>query len=187
MLPIYLRNNPDDFDLIEVYKPYYLLNHLASWIEPFRYLELGVRDGVTLSHVQKHAKQCYGVDINFLNKDFDDNVTLFEMCTDDFFNQLDNHLVFDLVFIDADHSKEQVYKDFMNVKDRVIEDGFVLFHDTYPFSEKSIDPLFSGDCYLTIKRIKQEFHQEWEILTLPFTPGITIMKKMPLTKQVLWI
>lgn len=188
MIPIHLRNDPfAPGSSLETYKPFFILEHLASWIKPERYLELGVRDGATLRRVQKFSKECYGVDINFLNKDFDSNVNLFEMNTDQFFEQIDSYLTFDMVFIDADHSKEQVYKDFINVKDRVIEDGFIFFHDTYPHSDRMIHPIHSGDCYLTLKRIKQEFYKEWEILTLPFNPGVTMMKKMPLTKQLLWI
>lgn len=188
MTPVYLRNNPYAPDSeLETYKPFFILEHLASWIKPERYLELGVRDGATLKRVQKHSKECHGVDICFLNKQFDSNVTLYEMTTDQFFSQFDSYKTFDMVFIDADHSKEQVYIDFINVKDRVIEDGFIFFHDTYPYSDLMVHSSHSGDCYLALKKIKQEFHKEWEILTLPFNPGVTMMKKMPLSKQLLWI
>jgi hypothetical protein len=183
MTPIHLRNIPEP---LETYDHPYILEHFASWIKPERYLEIGVRDGRVLKVVSKYCIESYGVDLNFLTKEFSDNVKLFEMYSDAFFDTLDQSLLFDMVFIDGDHSKDQVYKDFINVEKRVIDDGFVFFHDSYPYSEKMLDPSLSNDCWEAVKRIKKEFIDSWEIVTLPFNPGVTIMKKMALEKQLIW-
>lgn len=183
MTPIHLRNLPEP---LETYDHPYILEHFASWIKPERYLEIGVRDGRVLKLVSKYCKECYAVDLNFLNKDFLNNVKLFETSSDSFFENLDKSLFFDMVFIDGDHSKEQVYKDFVNVESLVIEDGFVFFHDSYPYGEAMLAPGLSNDCWEAVKRIKKDFIKNWEIVTLPFNPGVTIMKKMPLEKQLVW-
>jgi predicted O-methyltransferase YrrM len=183
MKPIYLRNISSQTP--ELYDHPFLLEHFATWIKPENYLEIGVRHGTSLISVSKHAKMCHAVDLNFIKKDYDDNVILYEMSSDEFFSKIKN-IKFDMVFIDGDHNKEQVYKDFFNVKDKVIDDGFVFFHDTYPHNEEMLSASLSNNCWEAILRIKNEFHREWEIITLPFTPGVTIMKKMSLDKQLYW-
>lgn len=183
MTPIFQRNIPHQNP--ELYNHPYLLEHFASWIKPDNYLEIGVREGVSLRPVSKWAKTCHAVDINFLVKDYADNVVLYEMSSDEFFSKIKN-IKFDMVFIDGDHDKNQVYKDFINVKDKVIEDGFVFFHDSYPHNEEMFHPTLSYNCWEAVLQIKKEFHTEWEIITLPFTPGVTIMKKMSINKQLFW-
>ena len=101
------------------------------------------------------------------------------MTSDNFFDKIkkENISKFDLVFIDGDHSKEQVIKDFINVKDMVIDDGFVLLHDTYPCDERMTKSCYSDNAWEAVLYIKQNFLNEWEIITLPFNPGLTILKK----------
>lgn len=183
MIPIHLRNIPEP---VETYNHPFILEHFALWIKPERYLEIGVRDGRVLNIVSKYCKECYAVDLKFLNKNFTDNVKLFETSSDDFFLNLDNNIKFDMVFIDGDHNKEQVYKDFINVESKVIDDGFIFFHDSYPCNELMTHPGLSNNCWEAVKQIKSNFIHTWEIVTLPFNPGVTIMKKMSLKKQLIW-
>jgi predicted O-methyltransferase YrrM len=183
MTPIFLRNISSQNQ--EIYNHPFLLEHFASWIKPENYLEIGVRNGTSLIPVSKYAKICHAVDINFIKKDYSENVILYEMSSDEFFSKIQN-IKFDMVFIDGDHNKEQVYKDFINVKDKVIQDGFVFFHDSYPHNEEMLSSMLSDNCWEAILRIKNEFYKEWEIITLPFSPGLTIMKKMSLDKQLIW-
>lgn len=183
MIPVHLRNTPDP---LETYDHKSIIEHFAKWIKPENYLEIGVRTGYTLIPISGYCKNCYAVDINFTHKNYAKNVFLYEMKSDDFFEKIESSLKFDMVFIDGDHSKEQVYKDFLNVKDRVIDDGFIFFHDSYPYAEYMLNPDLCNNCWEAILSIKQMFYKEWEILTLPFNPGLTIMKKMKIEKQLLW-
>lgn len=187
MKPIHLRNIPLENDTPELYNHPFLLENFANWIKPENYLEIGVRDGSSLLPVSKWAKKCHAVDVKFPHKNYDQHVILYEMTSDDFFNQIDKDLKFDMVFIDGDHNKEQVYKDFINVKDRVIDDGFIFFHDSYPHADWMLSPYFCNNCWQAVLKIKNEFYREFEIITLPFTPGVTIMKKMKIYKQLIWI
>lgn len=187
MKEIYQRNTPEDNDgRLETYPHYEIIEHLARWIKPINYLEIGVRYGTTYNLVKNHAKNCFLVDVDFLDLDYSDNTIKFEMTSDSFFECFDESIKFCLAFIDGDHSKEQVLKDFINVKDRVIDDGFVILHDTYPCDSRMENPGFSGDAWKTALHIKQNFIEDWEIITLPFNPGLTIMKKMKRNKQLLW-
>lgn len=183
MNPIHLRNIPGE---LETYNHAEILEHFAKWIKPERYLEIGVRDGRILKIISKYSHECYGVDIKFSEYNYDKNVKLFEMSSDEFFRFKPVTTKFDMVFIDGDHSKKQVYKDFMSVKNHVIDDGFVFLHDSYPFDEWMTAPDLSDNCWEAILDIKKNFYDEWEIITLPFNPGLTIMKKIEHTKQLIW-
>jgi hypothetical protein len=185
MNPVYLRNVPppnETFDHAE------FISNLFKWLKPELYLELGVRDGTTFIPASKYCKRAIGVDaFNDPKFQFQPNMEFYKMMTDDFFANLNPDIKFDAVFIDADHSHEQSLKDFINVKDRVIDDGFILFHDTYPYNESMLHPYACNDCYRTALYIKQHFIDEFEVLTLPFNPGVTIVKKMRRNKQLFWL
>ena len=190
MEPIYLRNLPPP---LETFDHPAFLSSLFRWIKPERYLELGIRGGRNFIPVSKFCKEAIGVDIAPKPSAFTQemeihrNMKYFQMTTDQYFEQLDKNEKFDAVFIDADHSHEQSLKDFLNIKDQVIDDGFIFFHDTYPYCEEFFDPNACHDVYKTALFIKENYIDEFEILTLPFNPGITIVKKMSRNKQLLWL
>lgn len=187
MKQIHLRNTPEDYNgSLETYPHYEIIQHLASWIKPVNYLEIGVRHGSVYKLINKYCKNCYLVDVKFLDIDYSDNTIKFEMTSDNFFQIIDTSIKFDLVFIDGDHSKEQVLKDFLNAKDMVVDDGFIILHDTYPCNEWMELPRHSNNAWEAVLDIKQKYRDDWEIVTLPFNPGLTIMKKMKNNKQLLW-
>lgn len=176
MQDIYLRNVPPP---LETFNHTAFLKFFASWVRPERYLELGTRDGRTFTEIAPHCKQAVAVDCVPLPFDLPKNAVYEQMYTDEYFKKIqDSNVLFDMVFIDADHSFEQSFKDFLNVKDKVIFDGFVFFHDTYPYSEFMTAPDLSNECYKTPVEIKKQFSNEWEVLTLPFNPGVTVAKKL---------
>jgi predicted O-methyltransferase YrrM len=184
LTPIHLRNTPPPAETLNHIE---LIKWLSSWIKPTHYLELGVRTGVCFNQIIPFSEYNTGVDIvhsdNLKNvittNGWDSKVDLFTGTTDDYFNSLKKDTVFDLVFIDADHSYEQCLKDFLNVKDRVIKNGFVIFHDTYPYTQEFMKTKVRGECYRVPMYIKENLHPEWELVTLPFNPGLTIAKKSP--------
>lgn len=184
MKPIYLRNIPPP---AETFNHTDFLDFLCSWIKPEKYLELGVRSGDNFFRVSKHCKKAIGVDIVPCQKNLLGNMEFHVCTTDQYFNNLDANELFDVVFIDADHSHEQSLKDFLNVKDRVIEDGFIFFHDTYPYHPDYFDPGLCNDVYKTALYIKNNLIDEFEILTLPINPGVTIVKKIKRSKQLIYL
>jgi len=183
MNPIHLRNLPPP---IETFKHTEFFQFMFSWLKPECYLELGTRDCLNFQTLAKLCTKAIGVDISPIRIPLENNMEFYNMSTDNFFNQLDITIKFDAVFIDADHSHEQSLKDFMNVKDRIIEDGFIFFHDTYPYDPEYFNPSICNNVYLTALYIKQNFIEEFEILTLPFNPGVTIVKKMKRNKQLIY-
>ena len=185
---IFLRNPPYHFGQFETFAHVEMLTFFAKWIRPECYLELGIRNGETFLNVVPHCKKAYAVDINPLPFKKTDNMEIFTMSTDLFFKSISKmNIMFDMVFIDADHSHEQSLKDFINVKDMIIDDGFIFLHDTYPYNKDFFGSTACGDVYRTAHFIKQQYNKEFEIVTLPFHPGLTIIKKININKQLIWI
>lgn len=171
--------------------PHETLNHLeiilllAKWIKPQVYLEFGIRSGHVFHEMIKKFPntRCIGVDLCVNNKNLGET---YEMSTDDFSKKILPQLncLIDLCFIDADHSHEQSYKDFINIFDYVAEDGLVIFHDTYPINEMYTQSDWCNDAYKTPWKIRHELFKFCELVTLPIQPGLTILRKS--NRQLTW-
>lgn len=183
MQDIYLRNQPPP---VEKFDHTSFISFLASWIRPEHYLELGIRGGENFIKISELSTKSTAVDINQLEFDIPSNSTFFKGFTDEFFMNLNPSVRFDLIFIDADHSHKQSLKDFLNAEKFLIDDGFIILHDTYPINEFYLDPTVCNDSYKTAHYIKQNLSDSFESLTLPFHPGLTIVKKINKSKQLLW-
>lgn len=181
-------------------------------LKPRNFLELGVQFGECTNKIIELIPQLYiGVDmektnnIEFLLNKYK-HFQFFTMTTDQFFKKikLENtenidekmenndenlkelgNIKFDMVFIDACHTHEATYRDFLNVIDYVNEDGYIFFHDCYPYSEYWTSPDLSGDAYKTSELIRKKHNHQFEILTIPVNPGISIARKC--TKQLKWL
>ncbi|RFM26948.1 class I SAM-dependent methyltransferase [Deminuibacter soli] len=98
-----------------------LLNHLIAQRNAASYLELGVNnENLNFIHIQCAHKT--GVDTR--------PVSTFQGTTDAFFEQ--NTQSFDVIFIDAMHTEEQVLKDFANASRCVSPNGVIVLHDCLP-------------------------------------------------------
>lgn len=81
-----------------------------------------------------------------------------------------------MVFIDACHSHEQSYKDFLNVVPYVEENGLIFMHDTFPRTKEHTNLGVCGEVYKTATKIRQD--PTYEIITVPVFPGMSIVKKI---------
>lgn len=183
MKDIYLRNQPPP---VEKFDHTSFISFLADWISPENYLELGVRWGENFKIISSKSIKSTAVDLDPIQFDLPENSISYLGTTDDFFDSLDSDERFDLIFIDADHSHEQSLKDFLNSQKFLIEDGFIILHDTYPINDSYLDPSICNDSYKTAHYIKQNLSDSFESITLPFHPGLTIVKKIAKHKQLLW-
>lgn len=150
-----------------------------------RYLELGIARGECFNSVAPFCKEAYAVDIddryNFIK--YNKNLFWFHGKTTDFLINHENYKPFDLVFIDANHSHKASLEDFKLVLPLVNDNGLILLHDTYPPNNDYLSPNLCNDTYKTAEYIKKNF-LEYEIVTLPFYYGISIVRK--LDRQLLW-
>jgi len=83
------------------------------------------------------------------------------------------------VFIDGDHSYKQVKKDFWNAYRHLVEDGFILLHDTYPPDLSWTNDYQCGEVYKL--RLELEKDERFDCVTLTrgtaMNVGLTIVRK----------
>jgi len=172
--PIYRRLIPPPWETID--HPLLICNIIKETNgEDKTYIEYGVRSGECIEKVSKYVKNAYGVDINPYNN-ANSNIIMSCMTTDAFSEKTLPSIKYDYVFIDADHSSKQVFIDFENVYKYLNSGGYIFLHDTYPCMIENLSPNACNDCYLSPILIKNKY-PSIEMLTLPFNPGFTIIRK----------
>jgi hypothetical protein len=151
------------------------LRMLAKRMAPACYVELGVREGFTIQEVAPHCKLAVGVDI--LRPADADKYKFFEMRTEEFIKEVLPSLPPpELVLIDADHDARAVLADFNGVWRHVAFDGLVVLHDTYPGSTAHLEQRECGNAWEVAQMLARE---DYECVTLPFPPGLTVVRKQP--------
>lgn len=188
--PLYTRNPPKNGKL--TLNHIELIEYFIRLIKPKNFLELGVQFGeCTIKIIDLIPDKYYGVDIE-INENIEyliQNKSKFEfhhLSTNQFFENLNGkNLNLDMAFIDACHSHAASYTDFLNVKDHMNDDGIIFFHDTYPASIEWTDAGLCNDCYKTPEYIRKNHSDEFEIITFPINPGISIARKCK--KQLKWL
>ena len=88
-----------------------------------------------------------GVDPSFEKMEKD--VKQYCVCTtsDIFFANIPDDLLFDCIFIDGDHSYEQVVKDIRNSKKHLSANGVIIMHDVFTNSEFATVPFWPDTNY----------------------------------------
>jgi len=157
------------------------IEFIASYTKPQVYVELGTYDCSTFNKVKPHVQDwLYGVDLEPKTDELSgENFNIYTMSTEEFselWNE-DIHEDIDLMFIDADHSKEAVLKDVDNFWPYLKNDtGLMLLHDTWPLNKEQTKPGYSGNCYLATKEIKEKYN--CELLTIPVPYGLSVIRKV---------
>lgn len=133
------------------------------------YLELGVSYGLTLTEMSKVSQYHVGVDIIDIRHNKSTNFHL--GTTDSFFDS--NGLMFDMIFIDANHDIDFVVKDFENAIKFLNHNGTILLHDTDPENETLLPSHFCSDSY----KFREMYADKYEMVTLPSDNcGLTILR-----------
>lgn len=172
--PIYRRLLPPPDESVN---HFFIINSILKQTNPNNksYLEYGVRTGECLYKMSQLVKNSYGVDIQN-PQILMSNSQFFRMYTDVFSKEILPHLTINYAFVDADHKFESAYNDFVNIYNKMENDGYIFLHDTYPCEPSFLTPGGCYDCYKTPIQIKKDF-PGIQILTLPLNPGVTIVHK----------
>lgn len=128
--------------------------------------------GITKEKYRDHLIATYQSNVDFFSKS--EGISTFEMHSDDFFNswgkaltkedlrgqrvQLGGHIGF--AYIDGSHLYNQVKGDFLNVKDKLVKGGFILFDDS------ADDVYIPNDCEVSVlmKEISRDYAHEFELV-----------------------
>ena len=105
------------------------------------YLELGISVGECWREIELENK--VGID-NWVQ--ISDERVL-STTTDLYFESMKGKVKFDLIFIDADHEKNQVFKDFTNSFDCLNDGGIILMHDINPPTKEDTGLTELGTCF----------------------------------------
>lgn len=161
--------------------------NLAAQFRPKVYVELGLYQCELFNGVIPYAETLIGVDISAEAGKWmkvSEKTTFIHSNTNDFAEALKrNPISIDMLFIDADHSKESVLKDFWNFFPFVKDQGLILLHDTHPKNQQYTDKGYCGDAYLVIDELKNH-NDEFELMTIPIHPGLTLIRKRK--TQLVW-
>jgi hypothetical protein len=150
---------------------------LALEIGRVCYLELGLRECETFNRVAPICDLAVGVDSNRSCLDFHGGEGRVYCVPTSLFFENASERDFNLVFIDADHSKEAVQRDFEGVFPLVVDQGLILIHDTYPVRRRQLKRMYCHDAYRAVKGLKNKYAGQCEMMTLPLEPGLTICRK----------
>ena len=158
-----------------------LIAFLVKRLKVQNYLELGAGNGETLMKVTLDAEPtCRFTAVDRKAPAFHIPSVAFFVCeTQDFLaNSAPALAPFDFVLIDADHHYEAVSSDLVGVFPHVTEHGLILLHDTFPASEADTDQGLCGDAWKAADWSSDLLMSaQAEKVTIPFSPGLTIIRK----------
>ena len=159
-----------------------LLIVIAKLFKPKVYMELGTKKGYTIRRMAQFVERAIGVDIRQLELDLP-NVTTITGTTQAYAESLANSGEFiDMLFIDADHSYEASYKDFLKYLPLVRSGtGLIVMHDTHPVKPELAVPGRCGTAWKSARLIHQLGQNilNVEIVTLPGPwAGLSIIRKL---------
>lgn len=162
-------------------KWYAMWYHTAG--QPITYLEIGCNRGDTCWYLSPYCKEIDGIDTERYG-DWDDhkdkfpNLTFHKKSSDAFF--ADPRVwgkQWDLIFIDGDHSKEQLWRDIAHSLNHLAPDGLIVCHDTFPPSLSHTGPAACGTAWEAIRDLRANPHTGYQIYTFPVTFGVTLIAK----------
>jgi len=163
------------------------IEHIASIIRPIVYVELGLYQCEVFNKVIPYTQRAIGVDMNPEAEKYmtrSDKSFFVHATTDEFAASLKHkHLEINMLFIDANHSKEAVQQDFWNFFPLIVTNGLILIHDAYPANSYLTSPGYCGNGYKTIAELSRQ-RDLFELITIPINPGLAICRKRE--KQLLW-
>jgi len=155
---------------------------LAKLFKPKVYVELGTKKGYTIKRIAPFVEKAIGVDINPQKLDLlPPNVEIIKSTTLEYVESLKGREPFiDILFIDANHSKEAVMEDFIKYLPYVkTGTGLILMHDTHPIN---IELTRDGYCNNAWEAAADIYNLSLalnvEIITLPGPwAGLSILRK----------
>ncbi|MGH7275378.1 MAG: class I SAM-dependent methyltransferase [Nitrospiria bacterium] len=127
-------------------------------IEGSRYLEIGVHECRTFAEV----RACYRVGVDPDPKKIESRSILCVTRSDVFFEVVGRKLgPFDVVYIDGDHTFEQVLRDWNNAVAVLSLGGIIVVDDLLPEREEDLRPLNSGTGYRLLAAMLARGDEVW--------------------------
>ncbi len=174
--------------LIQIYRniipaplPYYtkIIQLIVNEMRPIVYVEIGIFTCETFNSISPMVDTAIGVDIwpnaqKYMKKPHGlflegNRVTLEQYL-------IENSLKPDLIFIYADHEKNDVIQDFETVAPFLQENGVIILHDTWPANEVQSTPEFCHNAWEAVGELREKY-KSFSFVTLPIHPGLTFIQR----------
>ena len=155
------------------------LVELVKVMKVHTYVELGVSRGYTFNKISPHVEKAIAVDITPMPYVARlPNVRVYTMSTQDFSKVWKDPI--DFLFIDADHKKEAVLRDFYLFLPYVkTNTGLIALHDTLPAYRELLDDKYCSNAWEAVKEIKEDLGNSIEMLSIPSSwAGLTLVRKV---------
>lgn len=143
------------------------------------YLELGVSKGACFNVIAPLAKRAYAIDVDKNSRRYiqHNKNLIWDRARATKFLGNNPQYNYDLIFIDAKHSFKDGLRDFNAAVPRLKHNGIILMHDTYPPNKEYMTNSYCGTTWKVVRKIRKEMSDKFEVVTLPFYYGITIIRK----------
>ena len=144
-----------------------IINYLIGINEYSRFLEIGVRDNegkMSIDHIKCEHRD--GVDIM-------PGRCNYNMTSDQFFETIPDDQMYDIIFVDGDHEKNQVLKDVENSLKHLSPGGTILCHDINPPEEFYLATRYCNNCWEAWAELRSTRPDlEMYALNIDLGPGI---------------
>jgi len=140
------------------------------------YLELGYGKGWTFESVKCQNKTAVESSSRYASLPIEEGKDVFYMTTDKFFELHAHEYRFDMIFIDADHTKEQVKIDIQNSLEVIDSKGTITLHDMNPPGNKELDKSFCGDGWEAFAELRTT-RDDLNMFTYEHDCGVGIIQK----------
>jgi hypothetical protein len=166
------------------YKETYVNEALRSRVAPTTYLEIGVRDGVSLRYARAQRKIAIDPErlqtMTSLRRDEE----FYQVTSDDFFQNLAPSTLspktIDVAMIDGLHEFEQVLRDVNNLEPYMKDNGVIILDDCNPPSPSGAAPVrdhggpWNGDVWKIAPYLIQE-RSDLAFMTLDADEGVGVI------------
>lgn len=135
------------------------------------YLEIGLQNADNNFNKIKSPHKC--------SVDPDPKAKAFFDCTSDQFFKV-NHNEWDLIFLDGDHTADQVKRDFENSLRCLSDNGFIVIHDVLPENEEgTLIPRQTKKWWGTVYKFAMTLHKYDDInfITYNIDEGCCVIRK----------
>ena len=182
------------------YDYYQILNHAHGIVKPACYIEIGVASGKSLA-LARSGTYAIGIDPTATTADDlffhspEAETIVFPTTSNKFFSIFDvvastNHPVFNMAFIDGDHTFEQALLDFIHLERMADPSSAIFIHDCLPVDSKVAEKqrttkFWCGDVWRIIPCLK-ELRPDLTIITLPAPPtGLAVVTGLNPASKIL--
>lgn len=142
------------------------------------YLEIGIKAKQTFDRITLEKK----VGLEPRKKIDDPDNRILSLTSDHYFKDVDKNQMFDLIFIDANHAKDHVYRDIINSLEHLSPNGTILCHDINVPIAEYLKTHICGDAWEAFVKLRMEREDLFQCVV-----DIDMIGIIQFGKQELWV